>query len=241
LLFLFDAAYQAADLLLDRGIHRRQREANMMQTALNFLYSAMFAIVSTFGVNLGAEQPRYQVIERVSDSVEIRQYGKRVMAEAVVDTSKSDNSRGDAYRALSDYVNGANRISKIVERTSPTEIRLKSSTIATTVPIQIYEPNSHLIMRFFMPAKYRKDELPEPSDPRVRLIELPSATFAVLRFSGLADDAAVQARYDELVNVLQPTSWRIAGWATVFLYNPPWTIPFLRTNEIVVLVYGQAR
>jgi hypothetical protein len=91
-------------------------------------------------------------------------------------------------------------------------------------------------MRFFMPAEYSRDQLPEPSDPRVKLIELPPTAVAVLRFSGPTGDAAVAINTVALMKALQPTKWKIAGPATAFFYNPPWTLAFLRTNEVAVPV-----
>jgi hypothetical protein len=90
-------------------------------------------------------------------------------------------------------------------------------------------------MRFFMPAKYSREHLPEPSDPGVKLIELPP-TVAVLQFSGSTGDAAVTIYTVVLMKALQPTKWKVAGPATAFFYNPPWTLPFLRTNEVAVPV-----
>ena len=79
-------------------------------------------------------------------------------------------------------------------------------------------------------------ELPEPNDPRVKLIELPAATVAVLQFSGSTNDAAVFEKTAELLKTLEGTKWKIAGTATALFYNPPWTIPFLRRNEVLVAV-----
>jgi hypothetical protein len=87
-----------------------------------------------------------------------------------------------------------------------------------------------------MPAEYSREQLPDPSDPRVKLIELPETTVAVLRFSSSTGDAAVSIYTAELLKVLQPTAWKVAGPATAFFYNPPWTLPFLRTNEVAVPV-----
>jgi effector-binding domain-containing protein len=57
-------------------------------------------------------------------------------------------------------------------------------------------------MRFFMPSKYAIDQLPKPSDSRVKLTQIPSMTVAALRFSGSTSDAAVSARTKELLTAL---------------------------------------
>jgi hypothetical protein len=70
--------------------------------------------------------------------------------------------------------------------------------------------------------------LPEPSDPRVRLVEMPPTTMAGLPFSGSTGDTAVAVRTAALMKALQQTTWKVSG-----PYNPPWT---LRRNELAVPV-----
>ena len=208
----------------------------IFQTIYNFFTSVVAAVVSIFGVNMGTEQPRYDVLERIGEDIEIRQYGPRVAAETIVDPSKSDNARGDAFRLIAGYIFGANKTSEKVAMTSPVEINSPGTKIAMTAPVEVNKSDSGLIMRFFMPSKYSIEQLPEPSDPRVKLTQIPSATVAVLRFTGSTGDPAVTPRTAELISALQSTNWRIAGPATAFFYNPPWTLPFLRTNEVVIPV-----
>jgi hypothetical protein len=208
----------------------------IFQSIYSFFTSVVAAIVSIFGVNMGTEQPRYHVLERAGDNIEIRQYGPRVAAETIVDIGKSDNARGAAFRLIAGYIFGANKASEKVAMTSPVEISSPSTKIAMTSPVEVNKSGNRFVMRFFMPSKYSIEQLPEPSDSRVKLTQIPSATVAVLRFTGSTGDPAVVARTEELMSALQPTNWKIAGPATAFFYNPPWTLPFLRTNEVVIPV-----
>jgi effector-binding domain-containing protein len=206
------------------------------QSIYGFVTSILSAVVSTFGVNMGTEQPHYDVLDRIGDNIEIRQYGPRVAAETIVDTSKSDNARGDAFRLIAGYIFGANKTQEKVAMTSPVEINSPGTKIAMTAPVEVNSSDNGLVMRFFMPSRYSIEQLPEPSDPRVKLTQVPSATVAVLRFTGSTGDPAVTARTAELVSALQSSKWKTAGPATAFFYNPPWTMPFLRTNEVVIPV-----
>jgi hypothetical protein len=208
----------------------------MLHAVFDFISSVAFAVAATFGINRGIEQPHYDVIERIGDAVEIRQYPKRVAAETTVEASKSDNPRGEAFRAIAGYIFGANKGGRKIDMTSPVEITSSGKKIAMTAPVEVKSSDSSLVMRFFMPAEYSRDQLPEPSDPRVKLIEMPPTTVAVLRFSGSTSDAAVTIYTVVLIKALQPTKWKVAGPATAFFYNPPWTLPFLRTNEVVAPV-----
>jgi hypothetical protein len=208
----------------------------MLQSVLNFISSVAFAVAAIFGVNRGIEQPHYDVIERIGDAVEIRQYPKRIVAETTVVASKSDNPRREAFQAIAGYIFGANKGHQKIDMTAPVEISSSGEKIAMTAPVEVKSSDSGLVMRFFMPAEYSRERLPEPSDPRVKLIELPPTTVAVLRFSGSTSDAAVTIYTVVLIKALQPTKWKVAGPATAFFYNPPWTLPFLRTNEVAVPV-----
>jgi hypothetical protein len=87
-----------------------------------------------------------------------------------------------------------------------------------------------------MPAQYKMNDLPEPMDAQVKLVELPPTLVATLRFSGSTNDAAVAGKASELAKVIQSSKWKVSGSPAAFFYNPPWTIPFLRTNEVVIPV-----
>ena len=208
----------------------------IIQSIYSFIASIAAAVVSIFGVNVGTEQPRYDVLQRIGENIEIRQYGPRVAAETTIDRSKSDSARGDAFRLIAGYIFRANKTREKVAMTAPVEISSPGTKIAMTAPVEVNNSDNVLVMRFFMPSKYSIDQLPEPSDPRVKLTQIPSMTVAALRFSGPTSDAAVSSRTEKLVIALQSSKWKTAGPATAFFYNPPWTVPFLRTNEIVIPV-----
>jgi hypothetical protein len=185
---------------------------------------------------MSTEQQRYDVIERIGKNIEIRQYPTRIVAETTVDTAKSSNPRGDGFRIVAAYIFGANKARQKIDMTAPVEIAKPSVTNPMTAPVEVNTANSVLVMRFFMPSNYSKNDLPDPSDPRVKLIELEPMTAAVLQFSGSTNDESVATRTTELMNAIGNTKWRVSGTAATFFYNPPWTLPFLRRNEVTVPV-----
>jgi hypothetical protein len=92
-------------------------------------------------------------------------------------------------------------------------------------------------MRFYLPASFDIETAPEPTDPEVRLVELPSETLAVRRFSWWTTDRRVERQTARLRSDLDGTAeFRPAGEPTLLRYDPPWTPPFLRTNEVAVAV-----
>ena len=90
------------------------------------------------------------------------------------------------------------------------------------------------MIRFFMPAKWSLATLPVPDDDAVRLVEVPAETFAVLRFSGDRGPRAIAERTDELLNTLRDKGFEPTGEPVAWFYDPPWTVPFRRRNEVAV-------
>src|SRR5271169_2308563 len=80
--------------------------------------------------------------------------------------SKSDNPRNEAFRAIAGYIFGANKGRQKIDMTAPVEITSSGQKIAMTAPVEAQSSDKGLVMRFFMPAEYSREQLPEPSDPR---------------------------------------------------------------------------
>ena len=85
-----------------------------------------------------------------------------------------------------------------------------------------------------MPSKYTMDTLPKPKDDRVRLVEVPGETVAVLRYNGSYGPEAVAVRTTQLLETLHRHDIEVVGEPLSWFYDPPWTVPFRRRNEVVV-------
>jgi hypothetical protein len=96
-------------------------------------------------------------------------------------------------------------------------------------------------IQFFMPSEYTMASLPVPRDPAVVLAVVPAETYAVLRFSGTGSAQTVAVKEAELDAALTGSGWAAAGDPVVWFYDPPWTLPPLRRNEVAVRVTRQAR
>ena len=72
----------------------------------------------------------------------------------------------------------------------------------------------------------------------VRLLELPAARRAAIRFSGVATDALIAEKEAELRAWLAKAGIAIRGEATYAYYNDPWTPGPLRRNEVLFEVEG---
>lgn len=178
------------------------------------------SVLSLAGIRVGTEGPSYTV-QPLIDGVEVRRYGPRIAAETTV-AATEEAARTVGFRRLAGYIFGGNH---------------RDSRIAMTAPVaQSYEGDEGWIIRFFMPASWAMDRLPAPDDERVRLVSLPAESTAVLRFTGDRGPDAVAARTEQLLATLRAVGFHPVGTPTAWFYDPPWTIPFRRRNEIAVTV-----
>lgn len=121
--------------------------------------------------------------------------------------------------------------------TAPVESAKVSEQIAMTVPVETARSDDDSVyMCFFLPEKFDSDTAPKPLDERVTIVSVPQQTVAVLRFSGFGSEETVKEKQSELLASLDGTAWRTMGPPTAYFYDPPWTLPFLRRNEVVVAV-----
>ncbi len=190
---------------------------------------------STVGIREGTEEPRYTVLA-APNSLEIRQYGPRIAAETAIAGDDQSAALNEGFRRLAGYIFGANRAKTKIEMTVPVA-QQKSETIAMTAPVgQARDADGKWVVRFFMPAEWTMETLPVPENPAVALVRVPGETMAVLRFTGLRGESTIASRKTELLQRLEPTAWKPVGEPIAWFYDPPWTIPFLRRNEVAVPV-----
>lgn len=204
-----------------------------MSRLWSFLSSVFLSACSAVGIRSGYEQPPYQIVGR-RDGLEVRRYGARLVAEVTVDGAAEPDARSQAFRLLAGYIFGGNRARTDVAMTASVAIERRPQQIAMTTPVETAATGDRLTMRFFLPRRLTLDTAPVPDDPRVQLRVVPGETLAVLRFSGSADEGGV--RRAELLRALDGSPWRATGDPVALFYDPPWTIPYLRRNEVAVQV-----
>ncbi len=203
--------------------------------------AGLLAGCSLFGVRSGYEQPSYEVVAQLEEDLEVRRYAPRLAAEARVEAEDEEAGRNAAFRLLFDYITGENRDRAEISMTAPVESAPTSRKIAMTVPVESAgDPSGTVMMRFFLPAAFDAESAPEPLDPRVRIVELPAQNVAALRFTGFRSEESVAAKKETLLDRLGGTVWQPSGNPVAYFYDPPWTLPFMRRNEVVVTVVGRA-
>ena len=124
------------------------------------------------------------------------------------------------FRRLAGFIFGGNDQEMEIAMTAPVEETLEA------------QPT----MAFTMPSEHRMEDLPVPDDTTVELVEVPERTVAVIEFSGWATEGKVEDKTEELLSTLEAHGVEVTDVPSLNQYNPPWTPPFMRRNEIMVAV-----
>jgi hypothetical protein len=198
-------------------------------------------MASLFGI-IKEETPKFAVIK--SNSIyEVRKYAPYIRAQVLYQGDRAKNGTGDGFRDLAGYIFGGNtkrdaEQNESIAMTAP--VITENAKIAMTAPVITENQNNQQYMSFTMPSCYKSlDELPIPKNENVKLIQVPESFMAVLSFSGWVDENLVQSKEKELKDALGKDGVKLKSEnesAMLFQYNPPWTPPFWRKNEVAVLL-----
>ena len=188
------------------------------------------------GYTMAIEEPAYSVTEQ-SPPFELRTYQPKIVAEVVVEGSM-DEASSKGFRLLANYIFGNNTLGsggqQKIQMTAPVGLEPRSEKISMTAPVSMQESGGQWRVSFVMPSRYTMETLPRPNNPAVTLRQIPETRYAVIRFSGLAGEQKVAQKTSDLLAWLSAKGLSARGKPELARYNPPWTLPFLRRNEIIV-------
>jgi hypothetical protein len=179
------------------------------------------------------ETPNYSVSSK-SGNLEIREYGPTIVAEATVEGDR-DKAIQRGFRIIADYIFGNNLSSTKVAMTAPV-MQQPNEKIAMTAPVIQQANGKSWNVRFVMPSEYTIETLPKPVNPKVALIEVPAMRFAVIRFSGFAGQGSLDTHEAELRAFMAERGLTATSAPQYAFYNAPWTLPFMRRNEVMIEV-----
>ncbi len=220
-------------------------------------------IILALGLLLGehamaTEEPKFEILSQ-QGGIELRRYPAFVVAETTVE-GDMDAASNQGFRAIADYIFGNNQSalatpnpgSEKIVMTAPVALEPLAAApqkIAMTAPVAI-EPLPSAApaaqttpsmqgakrwrVHFVMPSQYTLARLPKPNNAAVRLRQVPAKTWAVLRYSGFNTESRVQHKTDELMAWLLAQNIQTLGSAQLARYNPPWTLPLFRRNEVMI-------
>lgn len=180
---------------------------------------------------MATEEPVFTLVLK-DEAFEVRDYVPTIVAEVTVSGSQ-ERAAGEGFRILAGYIFGGNRRRQSIAMTAPVAQRPVSQTIAMTAPVSQTSSGAGWTVRFTMPAAWTMQTLPQPNDARITLRPEPGQRMAVIRFSGIADARQVERRSRELEAELRRRGLRASGPISLAQYDPPWTLWFLRRNEVM--------
>ena len=182
---------------------------------------------------MATEEPAY-VASLQDDAFEVREYAAQVVAEVTVPGDRSEAANA-GFRLIAGYIFGGNTRRQGIAMTAPVlQAPTTGESIAMTAPVIQGGSGNQWGVRFVMPSAWTLETLPVPNDPKVRLLAVPPARQAVVRFSGLAAEQDIAEKTAELQAYMARRGLRAAGPAVLARYNPPWTLWFMRRNEIMI-------
>ncbi len=188
------------------------------------------------GPAMSLEQPDYTVLYE-EDGVEYRQYEAYLVSETVIDTAASYQAAGnEGFRRLFRYISGGNESRSKIAMTVPVEQTPSSEKIAMTAPVEQVSSDEGWRVTFMLPGQYTLATAPQPTDPRVRVREVPARVVAALRYSGRWTESNFGKKKRALLAALEAESIEPLGAVQSAVYNGPFMPPFLRRNEVLVEV-----
>lgn len=181
-----------------------------------------------------ADEAGYAVVD-VRDDIELRDYSAYVTVETVVDADFND-AGNQAFRRLFGYISGDNRAREDIEMTAPV-IASESDggeDIEMTVPVIAAEESSGWRYAFVLPTRFTIDNAPLPLREDVVLREVEPRRVAVLTFAGSWRESRFRDNLQRLFDWIEANGYEPESEPRFASYDPPWAIPFLRRNEIMI-------
>ena len=193
---------------------------------------------------MATEEPKFTILNQTED-FELRRYDAQIVAQTWVTGSQMVASN-KGFKTLANYIFGNNTAptgeSSNISMTAPVMMQPngndsakdKSAKIAMTAPVNMQQDTGQWRVQFVMPSQYTMQTLPKPNNADITIVELPVQTYGVITFSGLASEKKVAEKTQALQEWMQAQNLIMTGSPELARYNPPWILPFMRRNEIMI-------
>lgn len=182
------------------------------------------------------EEPQWTLVHE-DGPFQIRDYGPTVVAETQV-AGERGAAINEGFRRLARYIFGGNEPRREIAMTAPVTQRGGGEQIAMTAPVAQAASGDGWVVAFYMPPGSALADMPRPLDASVTLREQARRRVAVLRFSGLATQNNLAQHAEGLRQRIASRGDVAIGSVTFAFYNPPWTLPWMRRNEVMQEILG---
>lgn len=176
-------------------------------------------------------EPKFKTLS-TQGKFEIREYVPVIVAEVEV-SGERKAAINEGFRLIAGYIFGGNSPGQKIAMTAPV-LQQRGENIAMTAPVTQQARGDVWKVRFVMPELFTLETLPKPANERVKLIAVPAKRFVVIRFSGSQTDRNMRPHQDKLLSYVREHSLLTTGEPIFAFYNPPWTLPFLKRNEVML-------
>ena len=186
---------------------------------------------------MATDEPEYRLLMK-EDKFEIREYLPKIVAQVKV-FGDFDNASSKGFKILADYIFG-NNVSvdgnSKIEMTAPVEMEPISQKIDMSKPVLTEGNDNNWIVSFIMPDEFTLATLPKPNNKQIKIFSLPKEKYAVIVFSGLVRESSYLEKENLLIQFIEENKLKTSGEIKIARYNPPWTLPFFRRNELMIKV-----
>ena len=184
------------------------------------------------------EEAKYTVLRKSGD-FELRQYEPRITAETLVE-GDFEEVGNEGFRRLFKYISGENLKKQSISMTTPVSQEASSEKIAMTAPVGQERVGTAWRVAFLMPSAYTLETLPQPLDPKVVLKMTPALLAATVTYSGTWSRKRYEEKKALLETFMKEQGLQPLGEPVFARYNPPFTLWFLRRNEVLIPVQAPA-
>jgi hypothetical protein len=208
---------------------------------MKLLFALLIPLILTgcslFG-DSGVKNAPYTLLKSDQEQkIEVRNYESMVL----VSSDMSADGMNSAFRDLFRYIAGENEGSTEIAMTAPVlinelEAASTGTEIAMTAPVFMKERSEEQVMSFVMPADFTLKSTPKPTNPNVWVTEVKDYKVVVIKFSGLLSDSNVETQTKILNSWIAKNGYTAISEPINAAYNGPFTIPWLRHNEVLIEV-----
>lgn len=197
---------------------------------------SLVAIILLGGLAAGpimsnVERPTYEVLEKHA-AIEIRQYAPRLVANVTTSGSREE-AISSGFKILADFIFGNNTPPRDLKNSGGNSGKTQ---IAMTAPVEQIASGTKWTTGFNIPAEFTLETLPKPNSLEIKLVEKAAQKFISITFSGSNTSKNVMRHESTLKEFISENNMRVKGSAVYAFYNPPWTLPLFRRNEVLFAI-----